>query len=544
MMIDVDFLLDQAFACFNSGDLESAEDLLNQVQRILPTHGDLLYLKGLIALKKKMYSQAKDFLSMAVKLYPKKEAYQEALADVYQGEKNYDKAKEIYTNLKPTEAVHFKLALIEKETGHLSTARQMFKDLLLTPEASSAAFELAFMEGADKKLSYLIRSFELNPNEKNATEIVKVLLSNSSFQNLDKYLKYIDNEYTLACVDVALNQYESALQKLENYVKKFAYDEVAWLLLGQVYEKLKNPSKAEQAYQKLLALNPNSFDGNQGIAKLLMGQGRFSEALNHYQITCRIQPENKEILLAMALLTAQTKNYDESLGLCFRLLTLGQKGLSGLIQKNILRLSRENKDLAKDFAKGWVKSFPQSKVAQNLLKKLSIILIVFFFSCSCYANLTQDEKHWQILWESKMAESGDPVSLYYLGELFEQGKKVPKDLNRAIHYYEKSARQSYLPACIKLGQLFASETPLKDEKKSLEWYLYAADKGDIQSEFYVADYYQQYKHRDYPKAQKYLEMALKQTFPKETDFSKVSPQYADLMKKIEKNNTLSERKTK
>ncbi len=543
MMIDVDEFLDQAFAYFNAGKIEEAEELLDRVQSISPRHGDLLYLQGLIALKKNILPQAYNLCAAAVQYYPKTQVYQEALADVLKAMEQYDQAQRIYATLKQTDSVRFKEAQLEKEVGHTASAIQKFKELLSTSEAANACLELAFLENEKKKLFYLKKSFALSPNSKNASEIVKYLLSHKMNVNLEEYLKYIDNEFTLACVDIALHKLDPALKKLEDYTQKNPYDESAWLVLGQLYEKLKRPVQAEEAYQKVLEINSKSFEGHQKIAKLLMKQSRFSEALNHYQITCRMQPDNKETLSAMAVLTEHTNNFSEAIGLHFRLMSFGEQDLSEEIQRNIFNLAKENLDLARQFAKGWVTSFPQSKTAQEVLKKLGVFLLVFFLAGISYADLTQDEKQWQILWETKMAETGDPVSLFYLGELFETGEKVPQDFAQAIQYYEKSARQGYLPACIKLGKIFATHPVLKDEKKSIQWYSYAANKGDIQADFYLADYYQ--KHKDYRQAKDYLEKALKQTFPDETDFSKVSPQYASLLEKMnQKNDTLTERKMK
>ena len=346
------------------------------------------------------------------------------------------------------------------------------------------------------------------------------------------YIPHVQNLFLLAQYYVYIKDFANAQLFLEKQLNENPYHTDAWVLKGQIEEHIHKEKEAEFSYNQALSIDKKSYDAHKYLARLQMKQSRFSEALDHYQIICRLNPEDQEVLLAMALLSEKTHNYEEALGIYFRLISLGKKALDIRIKQNIINLYQQNKELAKQFIKGWQRSFPKNKTAKSLAIKF--LILFFSFSVSAFAQLSEDETNWQLAWENKMAEMGDTTSQYYLGELFETGKKVPKDTLKAIQFYEKAGQKGYLPATIKLGKIFAQKGPYFDEDKSIQWYTYAAEKGEVQAQFYLADYFQNSSNKDYIKAKNYLEKALKQTFPEITDYTQVSPQYETLIKQMNK----------
>ena len=75
-MNKIDELLDRAFEAFNSENLRLAETLCREAMAISPTHGDALYLLGLIAYRQKALTVAADLLHEALELYPDISNYQ------------------------------------------------------------------------------------------------------------------------------------------------------------------------------------------------------------------------------------------------------------------------------------------------------------------------------------------------------------------------------------------------------------------------------------------------------------------------------------
>ncbi len=64
----------------------------------------------------------------------------------------------------------------------------------------------------------------------------------------------------------------------------------------------------------------------------------------------------------------------------------------------------------------------------------------------------------------------------------------------------------------------------------MQWYTYAAQKGEVQAQLYLADYFQENDHYDKNQAKYWLEKALVQIFPDAADLTQISPDYKELMK--------------
>ena len=135
-------------------------------------------------------------------------------------------------------------------------------------------------------------------------------------------------------------------------------------------------------------------------------------------------------------------------------------------------------------------------------------------------------------WTGKMAQMGDALSQYELAQIFEKGIGVPQDISRAIYYYQLSAQQEHFPSMLKLGQIFSDNKAHQDLEKSLQWYTYAAQNGEVQAQLYLADYYQD-ERPDKLQAVYWLEKALRQLFPDAQDLTKVSPDYERLKNESE-----------
>jgi len=108
---------------------------------------------------------------------------------------------------------------------------------------------------------------------------------------------------------VSLNQ-GKALQKtgdlagardaLEASLKQQPAQLPARLLLGDVYLALSDAKAAEDQFEASLLLQPNSLEGQIGIAKAQIQEGKFSDALQQLQPLSKSQPSNAEVFDLMA----------------------------------------------------------------------------------------------------------------------------------------------------------------------------------------------------------------------------------------------------
>ena len=73
-----------------------------------------------------------------------------------------------------------------------------------------------------------------------------------------------------------------------------------------------------------------------------------------------------------------------------------------------------------------------------------------------------------VKWLEEAAENDDPDAIYKIGELYEQGKIVDKNVSKAISFYEKAANLKNGPAIISLIEYYYGKNK---EKKNLEMVL-------------------------------------------------------------------------
>ena len=528
MMNDIDDLLDNAFNDYNRGDYVAAEQKARDALILSPTHGDCFYLLGLIAHKKGIFTQAHDLLNLAIKAYPEQNNYRLALAQVYQQHGDYEDALKLYEAFDDDPRVQIQLGWIALNQGKKEKAKNIFKKLLMGEYAAQACRGLAFCYQNQNRLQYLKKAFQMDATADLVEDIVEYHLLQHQPGKVKKYMDLIQNNLLKSKCYIALKKYVLAKEILSSYVLKNPYDTEGFVLLAVCLENLKEYSEAEKFYNQVLALDKDNFAAHQGMARLMMRQEKLSVALDHYQILCRMNPEDKETLLAMALIQEGLGENTEALGLYFRLLTLKCHGLSSKIKNCIQKIAVKDKPLAKKFAQGWLRSFPKSKIAKNLVKTLGVVLLVVFWMTPLKADYFSDDENWNLAWKNKMAEFGLPESQYELAQMFEMGKGVPQNVAQAIRYYQLSAAQDYLPAMLRLGDLLNQEGAFQDSEKSLQWYTYAAQKGEVQAQLYLADFYQNVQP-DKVLAKYWLEKALKKLFPGATDLSQVSPDYKKLM---------------
>jgi TPR repeat protein len=86
-------------------------------------------------------------------------------------------------------------------------------------------------------------------------------------------------------------------------------------------------------------------------------------------------------------------------------------------------------------------------------------------------------------WYRKAAERGEGQSQYRVGEAYQHGIGVGKDLEQAIDWFQRAAEQTNSSAAVKLARIHEnSSTPGKESSEALKWYRKAAQNGDPQGQ--------------------------------------------------------------
>jgi uncharacterized protein len=92
---------------------------------------------------------------------------------------------------------------------------------------------------------------------------------------------------------------------------------------------------------------------------------------------------------------------------------------------------------------------------------------------------------WQVLFSE--AESGNPEAEYWLGRIYDAGRLLPKDAEKSLHWFKKSAEQNYAPAEYFLCLMHAY--PEKQEGERCMWR--AAENGVPEAQFWIGVAYDQ-----------------------------------------------------
>lgn len=150
---------------------------------------------------------------------------------------------------------------------------------------------------------------------------------------------------------------------------------------------------------------------------------------------------------------------------------------------------------------------------------LSIIVNAKLLS-SDYAllNETENNSQFDLAWHSKLAGYGDPESLFFMAQVYEEGKLVPVNLAQAVLLYKKAATQGHLESMLKLANLLPAE--------QIKWLEEAGKKNYTPAQLKLANLYEDLGQKE--QAIYWLERAMRQLFPGVEDLTTVSPKLKEL----------------
>ncbi len=81
-----------------------------------------------------------------------------------------------------------------------------------------------------------------------------------------------------------------------------------------------------------------------------------------------------------------------------------------------------------------------------------------------------------------MAEQGDAVAQYYLGNLYMTGLGVPQDYAEAERWYRRAVEQGYASAQFNLGVKYYNSLP-QDYAEAAKWFRKAANQGNADAQY-------------------------------------------------------------
>lgn len=95
----------------------------------------------------------------------------------------------------------------------------------------------------------------------------------------------------------------------------------------------------------------------------------------------------------------------------------------------------------------------------------------------------------ELTWLQKMADNEDLESMYYMGQVYNEGTAVKGDLNAAINWFTKAADMGHGPSTFQLGLLYEYREELKDSGKALDYYKKAHELGSASGSYKIAEFF-------------------------------------------------------
>lgn len=387
-MSQIDGLLDTAFHAYNLNDFEHSEEIVREVLTLSPTNGDALYLLGLIAYRANAFEPAEKLLYQAVQLYPENKTYATTLASVLQKEGRLDEALSFYEPYKETDSlVLSQIGFIYLQKNMDDFASSAFDKSLNLDKNNTTAFigkalikrknhedseALSLLLDAQKIAITAELMYQLAVQYKIIGELNKALDAIEQALLMEKVASFYNEK---GLILEKMGSIDSAQQSYENAINVDAYFPDSFANLANIYQMKEQFSKAEENYKRALSLDNQFLNAHHNLACLLYKQDRKTESLEHYRSALLINPRHISSLYNLAIILEETGEYLESVGLYFNILSLNAtpEHIDFRIASTLALLSgqsKKGKKQATDFAKGWVKSFPNNIIAQHMFNSL------------------------------------------------------------------------------------------------------------------------------------------------------------------------------
>jgi tetratricopeptide (TPR) repeat protein len=166
--------------------------------------------------------------------------------------------------------------------------------------------EIVRMDSSDNEAAlWLARLLRLNNHDDQAEQVLRGLLA-----------KDADNKGAVDQLSLLLldhNNSEAAIALLESFLQRAPSADL-YDRLGDAYEQMQQTSKAEEAYRRAVAMEPDQADPRRHLAQSLYDQGRYADALTEYEHLAALEPDSVSDHLRMSEIYRRLRQFDKAEG--------------------------------------------------------------------------------------------------------------------------------------------------------------------------------------------------------------------------------------
>lgn len=300
-----------AMQAWEDGNLAEAQRLGRRLAAKRPDFGGAHYLLGLIAQHQGQGRKAVEHLSRAVSADPRQPVPRLALAQALEAQGQRDAAIVQYQavlEIVPTHAeAHARLGEILGQSGQRDTAIEHCRRAIAANPRHTGALcclgSLLHENGqSEDAAGFLVRALELRPDW--ATALYNYGLVLVALGQLDAAVTILTGAAQLRPGHAAtatalagalrrLHRFDDARAEAERATRLAARDSGGWLELGMIRAAQGRQDGAAAAFERVVALHPDSVQGHWCLAESCRKLGQSERAARHYTTCLRLDPADR-----------------------------------------------------------------------------------------------------------------------------------------------------------------------------------------------------------------------------------------------------------
>ena len=153
--------------------------------------------------------------------------------------------------------------------------------------------------------------------------------------------------------------------------------------------------------------------------------------------------------------------------------------------------------------------------AKRFFATLLFSTLVLVFPTSSAADSYEDDDWYKKAFKElkPLAEQGEVIPQFNLGEMYEGGLGIRQDYAEAVKWYRKATEQGYALAQHNLGHMYGEgEGVPQNYAEAVKWYREAAEQGFLKAQFALGSMYDRGRGvpQDYIEAHKWFNLAATQ----------------------------------
>ena len=276
--MDTESKLQEGIGLHQSGQLQKAELIYQQILQVTPENAEVLHLLGIIAYQVEKYDLAINLISQAIEITPDQSSFFNNFGLTLQKQERFEEAVQAYKkaielNSESAES-YYNLGITLNDQGKLEEAIDAYQDAIkIKPGYNKAYNNLGSVLKNQGKLE-------------EATHAYRQAIKNSpSYSEAYNNLGIVLNDQ--GKLEDAIDAYQTVLKIHPNHLE-------AHNSLGIVFKDLGRLEESVQTYQNAIRINPNYYPTHNNLGNVLRDQGKQEEAIQSYRKAIEINPDFPE----------------------------------------------------------------------------------------------------------------------------------------------------------------------------------------------------------------------------------------------------------